>query len=182
MATNPQRPIHPRPPSFDETYFPGDPIPVAHASERNTDTVWALWSDLVARDNTFQDTVPMNGRDFAPPPLPASATLRSKVQPASHASSTLEACLTEARKNNRVCPQPAKWQQLYQMLRSKALQAPDVEPTPPILVPAWLETPPLTKRMCFREHVEWAAAHGCIEDVYAFLKRLPEQHWYHMGE
>jgi hypothetical protein len=36
--------------------------------------------------------------------------------------------------------------------------------------------------MFFRDQLEWAAAHECIEDVFSFLKRLPEPHWYHMGE
>jgi hypothetical protein len=182
MATNPQGPAHRRPPNFDETYIPGDPIPVAEASERNTDTVWALWSDLVAGETAFPDTVAMTGRDSAPMPLPASAATRPRVPPGSHASSTLEAVMLEARRNNRVCPQLAKWQQLCQMLTAKSQHIPDVEPALSLLVPAWMETSPLTKRMHFREHVEWAGAHGCIEDVYAFLKRLPEQHWLHMGE
>ena len=68
------------------------------------------------------------------------------------------------------------------MLTVSRSRIPEVQLNPPPVGAAWLETPPLTKRMHFRDHVEWAAAHDCIEEVYAFLKRLPEQHWYHMGE
>jgi hypothetical protein len=90
--------------------------------------------------------------------------------------------LLEARRNNRVCPQPAKWQQLYQMLTVKSQPDSGRQLAPPPVGTAWLETPPLAERMFFRDQLEWAAAHECIEDVFSFLKRLPEPHWYHMGE
>jgi hypothetical protein len=42
-------------------YVPGDPIPTAEVIEKNTDTVWAMWSDAVTKqENTFADTVPMS--------------------------------------------------------------------------------------------------------------------------
>ena len=108
--------------------------------------------------------------------------MRPKVRPALRAKGTLEDVLLEARRNNRVCPQPAKWQQLYQMLTVNSQQDAGSALPPPPNGTAWLETPPLAKRMHFRDQVEWAATHQCIEDVLSFLKRLPESHWYHMGE
>ena len=183
MSTHPKPSAGPRQPTFDETYIFGDPIPVAEATEKNSDTTWALWADLVATENVgFADTVPMTAPGAVPTGLPAPPEMRPEVRPTSRAKGTLEDVLLEARRNNRVCPQPAKWQQLYQMLTVKSQEDSGRQLNPPPVGTAWLETPPLTKRMFFRDHVEWAAAHECIEDVFAFLKRLPEPHWYHMGE
>jgi hypothetical protein len=43
-------------------------------------------------------------------------------------------------------------------------------------------TPPLTKRLCFREQIEWAEAAGLLESVMAFMQSMSEQDWLHMGE
>jgi hypothetical protein len=181
---NPHKPsVAPRPPTFDETYFPGDPIPVAEATEKDSDTTWALWADLVANENIgFADTVPTTAPQAVPVAQPAAHVTRPKAKPVSHAGTTLDEVLLEARRNNRICPQPAKWEQLYQMLAVKPQQGSGRKLNPPPVGTAWLETPPLAKRMFFRDHVEWAAAHECVGDVFSFLRRLPEQHWYHMGE
>ena len=33
-----------------------------------------------------------------------------------------------------------------------------------------------------REHIEWAATHGGLEQVHEFLRSLPEEEWHHLGE
>ncbi len=55
-----------------ELYVQGDKLPVPDVEERNTDSVWALWSDLVEeksdapdranndRDRAFLETVPLD--------------------------------------------------------------------------------------------------------------------------
>ena len=40
----------------------------------------------------------------------------------------------------------------------------------------------IPKRMCFREHIEWAASHGCLQQVVSFTQGLPESDWHHMGD
>ncbi|MEO8544855.1 MAG: hypothetical protein ABJA49_04920 [Betaproteobacteria bacterium] len=58
----------------DELYVQGDRLPVPDVEEKNTDSVWALWSDLVedkpeapapesdkdGRDRDFLETVPLD--------------------------------------------------------------------------------------------------------------------------
>jgi hypothetical protein len=29
------------------------------------------------------------------------------------------------------------------------------------------------------QHIEWAEKHAALADVAAFLRNLPEEHWYH---
>lgn len=57
-----------------DLYVPGDRLPVPDVEEKNTDSVWALWSDLVedkpepaapesardGRDRDFLETVPLD--------------------------------------------------------------------------------------------------------------------------
>ena len=55
-------------------------------------------------------------------------------------------------------------------------------PSPPLIGQAWLATPSLSKRMSFRDHLEWAGAYGGLEIAASFIKQLREDEWYHMGE
>ncbi len=95
---------------------------------------------------------------------------------------TLEEVLAEARKNKRICPKPQKWQQLYQMLPDRKRVAAEWEPPLPLILAAWWETPGLMKILRLREHIEWAAAHECLEQVFSFLRTLPEEQWHHLGD
>ncbi len=54
--TSPSNPQQSRP---QERYLPGDPIPVPDAIESNTESNWALFSDVPREpDPEFLDTVP----------------------------------------------------------------------------------------------------------------------------
>lgn len=172
-----------------DPYSLGDPIPAPDVEEKNSDTAWALFSDLAAQDNRpFLDTVPPSeaaradeGRYAATEPAPLEAReSREDTQPLVPAQKgvSLGEVIVEARRNNRVCPKPAHWQKLFDMLPDKKKS----EPAPPLVGAAWLGTPSLPKRMYFREHLEWAAAHGCLEEVFDLMKSLPESEWHHMGE
>ena len=55
-------------------------------------------------------------------------------------------------------------------------------PPPPITGQAWAVTPSLTKRLHFREQIEWAERAGILDAVMAFMQALPEEEWLHMGE
>ena len=95
---------------------------------------------------------------------------------------TLEEVLAEVQKNKRVCPQPQRWQQLYEMLPRKQRNGAGWNPSLPLILAAWWDTPALPKMVRLREHIEWAAAHGCLDEVYSFLCELPEDQWHHIGD
>ena len=167
-------------------YLQGDPIPKPEAVELDTDTTWAEFSDLQATENRrFADTAPASRtmRDpeeggYAPTtPAPLQNLHALPAAPVQRELTVVEV-MVEARKNNRVCPKPAKWLQLYEMLPDKQRS----EPPPPLVDAAWNGTPSIPKRMCFREHIEWAASHQCLQQVYTFMKSLPESDWHHMGD
>ena len=95
---------------------------------------------------------------------------------------SVDQVLAVATENNRICPQPQKWQQLYELLPDKKRKGAGWEPSLPLLMVAWWDTPAMSKILRLREHIEWAAEHGGLEQVHAFLQSLPEEEWHHLGE
>lgn len=95
---------------------------------------------------------------------------------------TVEEVLTEIQKNNRICPQPQRWQQLYELLPDRKYKGAGWEPALPLILAAWWDTPAMLKIVRLREHIEWAATHGSLEQVHQFLLSLPEDEWHHIGE
>jgi len=95
---------------------------------------------------------------------------------------TLEEVLIETQKNNRVCPQPQKWHQLYEMLPDKKRSGTGWEPSLPLILGAWSDTPAMSKMLRLREHIEWAKDHECLHSIFTFLVNLPESEWHHIGE
>ena len=182
------------PPTTPRNARPTDRMPLPEVNEQNSDTAWDLWNMLAARQdvvfaNTTPASIPMplpeGDRRYAVT-VPSSLTSTSRV-PAPRATATPKGVavgevMVEARRNNRVCPQPLAWQRLYEMLPGKIQGQRGWQPPPPLTGSAWSSTPSLAKRMCLRDHIEWADTHGCLDAVHDYLKDLPEDQWHHMGQ
>lgn len=95
---------------------------------------------------------------------------------------TLDDVLAEAQRNNRVCPQPQRWNELYEMLPNRQRKGGGWEPALPLIHAAWWDTPAMLKMLRLREHIEWAESHGVLDEVHAYLTRLPEHEWHHLGD
>lgn len=169
--------------ALDEPFLHGDRIPAAEAQERSSDTSWALFNELHERHEArFADTVP------ATEPLPLSSAERAFAPtrptglpvPAKPKGPGLEDLLAESRRNDRVCPLPGAWQALYQLLPDKRQEGTVWDPAPPITGTAWKATSALPKRLCLRDHLEWAASHGVAQAVLDYLRSLPEEEWLHL--
>jgi hypothetical protein len=153
-----------------------------------------MWSEAAAKhDARFADTAPasapmkLSARDAyaktEPAPLGKGGTGGpAPGLPRAAKILSIDEVMVEARRNNRVCPQPDVWQRLHDMLGATTTAIHGGPVQPPLTGAAWDRTPPLAKRMCFRDQLEWADAHGCLRPVMTFLQGLPEEHWYHMGE
>lgn len=164
---------------FDEHYFPGERMAAPPAVETFSETVWNEFNQLQAAPAAA------DAEGFAPTVPGGMPDLHSNVPlvPAPPVSAfTAHDAMVEARRFNRVCPKPAQWQQLYDMLPGKVQQGRTWQPPAPITGPAWAATPAMAKRMCLRDHIEWAEHHGALDEVMRFLKALPEDQWHHMGE
>ena len=90
--------------------------------------------------------------------------------------------ITESTKNNRICPQPAKWNDFYNMLPNKTRKGNGWSPSLPLILGAWWDTPKLSKLLRFREHVDWAISHDYNEKAFAFLSAMKEEEWYHFDD
>jgi hypothetical protein len=148
--------------------FADSHLPQAHESD--SDTVWEQFRDLEARENArFADTQPadksllLDALARKPAPRPAGMSI--------------DDVLVEARRNNRVCPQPVFWFQLYDMLPEGPRR-----PVPPPDGPAWRAASSLAKRMALRDHLEYADRAGALPAIATLLRGLREQDWLHMGE
>ena len=95
---------------------------------------------------------------------------------------TLEQALEEAQKNDRVCPLPQRWNELYELLPDRARRGNSWEPALPLILAAWWDTAAMSKKIRFREHIEWASEHGCLDVIYAFMQNLKEEEWFHIGD
>lgn len=180
--------------ALDVPYAHGDMIPAPEAVERNGESVWALFSEISRQhDAGFADTAPASGgiglsASEAPgwaktrPFNSSDAPLLRGRRPDAQQLFSLDAAMLVARRNNRVCPRPEQWTQFAALLPARKSLRGTQLPPPPVTGPAWSVTPPLTKRLCFREQIEWAEREGVLESVMAFMQALPESDWLHMGE
>ena len=97
-------------------------------------------------------------------------------------SEQLKSLLDYCSENERVCPQPKKWNELWNMLPNRSRQGSGWEPALPLILAAWHDTPAMMKMIRLREHLEWAEKHGELDSVDKFLRALPETDWHHLGE
>ena len=183
----------PAPGFLERKWEAGDSIPAPEAVHHDGDSGWAMWKELSQQhERRFADTAPltqppgMKPEEVSwAPTLPASGKAARARKPQARAAEplfTLEGAMLVARKNNRVCPRPARWDEFTAMLPVRKTLRGVQQPPTAATGAAWAVTPPLTKRLCFREQIEWAERAGALESIMAFMQSLPEEEWLHMGE
>ena len=95
---------------------------------------------------------------------------------------TVEETLALCQAEGRVCPQPQRWNQLYELLPNRGRVADGWEPALPLILAAWWDTSDRSKISRLREHIEWAEQHGALDTAHNFLASLSEVEWHHVGE
>lgn len=183
QVTNANPPKSPPRPSF------GNTVPAGETHEFGDETGWAAWHEAVDKANRqYHHTTPMtapapaDGGDprYAKTVAAPLSTERGSL-PVPGAALRADVVMVEARRNNRMCPRQQRWAELVRLFGQWSPAAKDLPP-PPFAGDAWLRTSALTKRIAFRDHVEWAEQHGCLPQLLAFLQGLQEQDWQHMGD
>jgi hypothetical protein len=191
MAFPPSKKPDPRKGDLDRPWEAGDSIPAPEALHQDSDTAWAMFKEAEQQhERRFADTAPMTQAPGMSPEEIGWATtqpaggksLPKPKKPAEKPLFTLESAMLVARRNNRVCPRPQRWDEFMQLLPAKKTMRGSQEPPAPPTGAAWVVTPSLTKRLCFREQIEWAENAGVLESVMAFMQSMPEEDWLHMGE
>lgn len=84
--------------------------------------------------------------------------------------------------NSRVCPTPPQWNALWELLPNRTRVGGGWQPSLPLILGAWDDTPAMLKMVRLAEHIEWAANHGGLESVAKFLRGLREEDWFHLGD
>jgi hypothetical protein len=97
-------------------------------------------------------------------------------------SESVESLVAYCRENGRVCPIPQVWNQLWEMLPNRTRAGNGWNPSLPLILAAWHDTPAILKMLRLAEHIEWAAQHGALEVVAKYLRSLPEDQWFHLGD
>lgn len=89
----------------------------------------------------------------------------------------LDEVLAYVRQDRRICPLPPYWNQLWEMLPNRRRKGVTWEPSPPLILAAWHFTTDAEKQSRLEQHIRWAAEHGSLKDVWAFLQNLHNDQW-----
>jgi hypothetical protein len=105
-------------------------------------------------------------------------SLATRPRGAPEATLSVQEVMSEARRNNRICPRVPHWQALCALLGELT----GAQPPGAISGNEAKQAPPLVKRIRVRDQVEWAARHGQLPQVLRFFQSLPEDRWHHMQD
>ena len=94
---------------------------------------------------------------------------------------TIESLWEYCTLNNRVCPMPIKWNNLYQMLNGKKQIGAGYEPAAPLILGAWGNSSDNEKQERLKIHIEWAKDHNQLDEIGSYLRSI-EEDWAHFGK
>ena len=88
-----------------------------------------------------------------------------------------ESLIAYCSENRRLCPLPQQWDKLWRAVPNQAQED-------WLLYPDWpgFPMPGILRAIRLAEHIRWAAEHGALEKVAAFLRGLREDEWFHSGD
>ena len=81
--------------------------------------------------------------------------------------------------NGRICPIRVSWDRLWEMLPDKTHVGRDWDPPMPLTLAVWWETPLLEKTLRLDKHIRYAAEHGVLDEVDAYLRGLKSEEWFY---
>src|SRR5512139_575297 len=84
-------------------------------------------------------------------------------------SQQLASLLEYVKAEQRVCPMPVRWQELWEMLPGRQRRGVSWEPPPPLILGEWWSSPSFAKAERLTEHIQYAATHGVLVEVDRFL-------------
>lgn len=94
----------------------------------------------------------------------------------------LKLLLEYATAENRICPQPQQWEDLWEMLPNRKRAGSGWNPSVPLILGAWWHASDRDKSERFHQHIQWANDHGALDSVDSYLRDLKESQWHHLGE
>ncbi len=95
---------------------------------------------------------------------------------------TFDSLTSYCRENDRVCPQPPLWNDLWKLLPERRQTGSSWEPSLPLILGAWHHASNLDKMARLSYHIRWAEKHGALKEIAVFLQGLTEEQWHHLGD
>ena len=92
-------------------------------------------------------------------------------------SEQLEDLIRFCEAEDRVCPMPQRWNELWDMLPEKKRIGSGGDPPVPLILGAWYVPAPM-KRERLRDHLSYAEKKGVLNKIGQFLRNLPEEDWF----
>lgn len=175
----------PRTPDTLPPYHRFDPIPQPDVDEKGSDTAWQLFNEVQAKEqDRYADTVAHTRPGGLKRTKTDSQQPGAPIRPApsNAGASGMQKLVEETRRNNRVCPVPAKWKEFDAALRLSVSQEVARSLPPALSDRNWNQTTSLAKRLMFRSVVDWCAEHKLVEPALQYVRALSESDWHHMGE
>lgn len=90
----------------------------------------------------------------------------------------IELCASE----DRVCPKPIKWEDLWKLLKNKKRNGNSWIPSLPLILAAWDFTSDSSKKERLIEHLKWADEQNQLDEIFQYLSALNESDWHHKNE
>lgn len=98
------------------------------------------------------------------------------------ANEAVENLIRLCQENQRVCPMPTYWNELWGKLINRKRMGNSWEPPAPLILAAWWEASDSLKQLRLIDHIKWAEQQGQLEEISNFLKNLKEEEWFHFGD
>ena len=90
----------------------------------------------------------------------------------------LKSLLQYVCEEGRICPQPNKWHELWEMLPDKYRVDNGWSVPLPLILDQWENTTSLDKMIRLKQHIEYAAEKDLLDLVEKFLKGLTREDWH----
>ncbi|MCX7112834.1 MAG: hypothetical protein NTX45_22490 [Proteobacteria bacterium] len=90
----------------------------------------------------------------------------------------LGSLLSYVEADGRICPQPQRWNELWELLPNKERTGAGWKPPLPLILAAWWHTTDLEKMLRLKAHIEYAAKNGTIDEIDDFIRCLPQVDWH----
>lgn len=89
----------------------------------------------------------------------------------------IDVVLVAIEENLWVCPQPARWNKLHEMIPNNCFSGDENAPEAPLILGSWWEASDTEKSERFIEHLRWADKQGVLEVVYGYMLNLKREDW-----
>jgi hypothetical protein len=94
----------------------------------------------------------------------------------------LDKLLQFVQSEGRICPEPGKWNELWEMLPDRKRVGNGWQPPLPLILGAWKYASGIEKMLRLRQHIEYASEKGSLDAVDQFLRSLSDNDWYIAGK